>query len=501
MSKLSINAASRFLWATALVSLPITSFRYVPFMGEGTYVRPLALYPLALLWPLLLLRLKRGEIARPWPGTLTVLLGFVLAALAATAYGATLAPLELRGVEYANRAVRALLTVGIGLAFFVAAIWMNQSEEELKFSVRWLLVGLALDLVWGAVQFVGLNSGYRQALIKIQTLFSVRGLVQNKRVSGFAFEPSWLAGQLAALYLPWLFASILARYRIFGNATHHAIRNTHYTLRITSYVLRFLEPFLLFASLAILLATYSRSGLAVAVLAACFTFVLSGRETVSAFWGWVRAGFHHQRWASRWAAIQATGSRVLLAVLAVALLVGAITFLTDKGYIAAFFTSEKEDLFSYAVDVYLGPRLAYSTAALGTFHESPWLGVGLGASGFTMYRHMPDWVLAGVPEIAQQLSPDSHLYPNPKNLYARLLAESGLLGLALFAAFYLALLAEALGVLWSKSRVGHWLAAAALFTFAAVALQGFSQDSFAMPELWINLGMLVGAATTLKENT
>ncbi|MGC1375734.1 MAG: O-antigen ligase family protein, partial [Anaerolineales bacterium] len=501
MPKLSLDNISRLLWALVLVTLPVTSFRYVPFMGDGTYVRPLAIYPLALLWPVLLIRLKQGKIARPWPGALTVVLAFALAALAATVFGGLLAPLPLRGADYFDRAIRALLTVGIGLAFFVAAIWMNQSEADLKFSVKWLLAGLALDLAWSAAQFIGLNTGYRQQLIKIQNLFSVRGLVQNKRASGFAFEPSWLAGQLAALYLPWLFAALLSGYRIFTD-TEYATRNTHYVSRVAYSVFRmvgrWIEPVLLLGSLACLLITYSRSGLATVVLAALFTFVVAGRETASAFWGWVRAGFNVQRWTSRRAAIKAAGSRVLLAGLAVAVLAGATVFLADKGYIAALFKSQKEDLFSYAVDAYLGPRLAYSAAAMDTFQESPWLGVGLGASGFTMYNHMPDWALAGVPEIAQQLSPDSRLYPNPKDLYARLLAETGLLGFALFVAFYLALLADALGLLHGRSAAARWLAMAALFTFAAVVLQGFSQDSFAMPEMWVNLGMLAGAAAVLK---
>jgi O-antigen ligase len=496
MPKLSLDNISHFLWALVLVTLPVTSFRYVPFMGEGTTVRPLAIYPLALLWPVLLIRLKQGKIARPWPGALTVLLAFVLAVLAATVFGGLLAPLPLRGVDYDDRAIRALLTVGIGLAFFVAAIWMNQSEADLRFSVGWLLVGLLLDLAWSAAQFIGLNSGYRQQLIKIQNLFSVRGLAQNKRASGFAFEPSWLAGQLAALYLPWLFAALFSGYRAFGRPMPSSDKSA-----------RWMEPFLLLGSLACLLITYSRSGLVVVVLAAAFTFAVAGRETASAFWGWVRAGFDpstssgqvRQRWTSRWAAIKAAGSRVLLAGLTVAVLAGATVFLADKGYIAALFKSQKEDLFSYAVDAYLGPRLAYSVAALETFQGSPWLGVGLGASGFTMYNHMPDWALAGVPEIAEQLSPNSRLYPNPKDLYARLLAETGLLGFALFVAFLLALLADALGLPRRATPAARWLAMAALFTFAAVVLQGFSQDSFAMPEMWINLGMLAGAAAALKE--
>jgi len=265
---------------------------------------------------------------------------------------------------------------------------------------------------------------------------------------------------------------------------------------------RWLEPLLLLGALAGVLLTYSRSGLLVVAAAGAFTFVVAGRETLSAFWGWVRAGFDRhtvpaplrERWSGRLAAIQAAGSRIVLALLVLAILAGASAFLADKGYIAAFFQSQKEDLFSYAVDVHLGSRLAYSVAALETFQQSPWMGVGLGASGFSMYSHMPDWVLAGEPEIAQQLSPDSRLYPNPKNLYVRLLAETGLVGFMLFIAFYLALFAEALGLLRESGTAARWLATAALFALVAVVLQGFSQDSFAMPEMWLNLGMLAGAA-------
>ena len=122
MPRISLHFLSRFLWAVTLLTLPVTSFRYLPLMGAGTTVRPLALYPLALLLPVLLVRLRRGELQRPWPGALTVLLAFLLAALAATAFGATLAPVELRGVDFFDRALRAGITLIIGLSFFVAAV-------------------------------------------------------------------------------------------------------------------------------------------------------------------------------------------------------------------------------------------------------------------------------------------------------------------------------------------------------------------------------------------
>jgi O-antigen ligase len=489
---LSLRTISRLLWALVLVTLPVTSFRFMPFMGAGTTVRPLALYPLVILLPVLLLRLKRGEIQRPWPGALTVLLAFVLVSVAATAFGATLSPVELRGVDFFDRALRAVVTLVIGLSFFVAAVWMNQSEDDLKFSVRWLLVGLVAHLVWGAIQFIGLNTGHRQDLLKIQQLFSVRGLVKNKRISGFAYEPSWLAGQIAALYLPWLVAAVLTRYRAVESRKWKVESEKPLVTRHSSLV-TWIEPLLLVGAITGVLMTYSRSGLFVVGLAGLVTFALTGREIVSAFRRW----FFMIEKVGQNGILPHIGLRVVLALLVVAILVGVGAFLADKGYIAAFFKSEKTDLFSYAVDVYLGPRLAYASAALTAFQAHPFTGVGLGASGFWIYQNMPDWVLSGVPEIAEQLSPQSNLYPNPKNIYVRLLAETGILGFALFLAFYLALFADALSLLRGPTAA-RWLAAAGIFALTAVILQGISQDSFAMPELWVNLGLLAGGVGALK---
>ncbi len=55
-SVLSVNSVVKFLWAAALVTLPVTSFRWFPFLGDSTLVRPMALYPLALLLPTPVLR-------------------------------------------------------------------------------------------------------------------------------------------------------------------------------------------------------------------------------------------------------------------------------------------------------------------------------------------------------------------------------------------------------------------------------------------------------------
>lgn len=482
MPRLSLYTLSRILWALTLVCLPVTSFRYMPFLGAGTVVRPLALYPLLLLLPILLIRIWRGEILRPWPSSLTVLVLFVFSVLVSTSIGAAFAPLELRGADYADRALRALITLPIGIAFFLAAAWMNQRPEDVHFSIRWLLVGLAGHLLWGAIQFVGLNTGRRDALIEIQELFSVRGLVKNKRISGFAFEPSWLASQLTLLYLPWLMGQLVGaagQSKKIGSA-----------LRVENW----LYVGLFLASGAALLMTYSRSGLVVAALAIAVTALLAGRPLLRGLWNWLMAGFIPASEPGSFPTWLATGMRVLVILALVFGLLGVGNFLSDKGYIARLWNSDFSDLWSYLVDASLGPRAAYATASLRAFDQNPITGVGLGASGFYIYPNLPDAVLVNVPEISEALNPTSNLFPNPKNLYIRLLAEAGIVGMALFLAFWFQLWADALALTQKPGREAASLAAMSIFALSALALQAFSLDSFALPEFWLNLGILAGMA-------
>ncbi|MBK9207023.1 MAG: hypothetical protein IPL71_01410 [Anaerolineales bacterium] len=132
---------SRILWGAALLTLPVTSFRWFPFLGEGTLVRPLALYPLALLIPLLVIQSLRRKEKLNWAGALIPLGMLILFIVAATSFGALIDPIPLRGQIYSGRVIRALATLFIGVAFFISAIWMNKESDDFLFSVRWLLAG------------------------------------------------------------------------------------------------------------------------------------------------------------------------------------------------------------------------------------------------------------------------------------------------------------------------------------------------------------------------
>ena len=471
-----------------MLTLPVTSFRYFPGLGETTFVRPLAFYPLALLLPILLIQLLRKKIPSPWPGSMIVLGAFVVVLLAASMFGVLHAPLEMRGQTYWGRAIRAWATVIIGLSFFVTAAWMNRHEDDLKFSVRWLLAGFVLDIAWSGVQALAF---YTPLLKKVtvthwQLAFSMRELVKTNRVSGLAYEPAWLAGQIATIYLPWLFAAVMTK--------------THFTR------FKWLETLLLGLSGLLLLATYSRGGLVTALGAAALTFLLVGGEMMRSGWRWFHTGFRRrdpaeprrgERTVRRWLlAMSLRFGMILLVLLAVT---GAFLFLGQKGYFARLWNTQADSLEDFIIANSAGARAAYNWAGMGVYGEHPWLGVGLGASGFYLYDNLPDWALTTVPEIARQLNPSNRLYPNPKNMYVRILAESGLLGFSLFLAFLFGLLGDALSFL-RRPGLLRFLGIAGLCSWLAISLYNFTQDSFATPNIWVNLGILVGMTRLNSES-
>jgi O-antigen ligase len=157
---------------------------------------------------------------------------------------------------------------------------------------------------------------------------------------------------------------------------------------------------------------------------------------------------------------------------------------------------DAESLSEYMIDINAGARGAYSAGALAAYEANPWTGVGLGASGFYIYRNLPDWSLTTVPEIAKQLNPESRLYPNPKNLYVRLLAETGLIGFFLYLAFQFFLLGDVLAFLPRRSSLARYAATAGVFAWLAIALHNFTQDSLATPNIWLLPGILAGLSSS-----
>lgn len=246
---------------------------------------------------------------------------------------------------------------------------------------------------------------------------------------------------------------------------------------------KWLEITLFGLTVLLLLATFSRGGLLIAVAASLLTILIAGRAELRMLFGWFISGFQR---GGNWIL------RVAIVVLAIGALAGAGLFLGQKGYITRLFDTQADSLEDFIIKNSAGARAAYTFGALGAYEQNPMIGVGLGASGLYIYDYLPDWALTTVPEIARQLSPENRLYPTPKNMYARLLAETGLFGFILYFAFLFSVLGDSLMGLQSRKTFVRYLGIAGLFSLIAIALYNNTQDSFATPNIWLIPGVVTG---------
>ncbi|MGA9533830.1 MAG: hypothetical protein WBR18_14015, partial [Anaerolineales bacterium] len=200
------------LWALLLVGIPVTSFPWIADRFADAAVSPLSILPLVILLPVFLLTdfLRGGR----FPFILWPILGFVLATGVAAGVGFLLPIEPIKGQTLISRELRAGVTLIVGLAFYFVASRLAAKGDRLRWTLGAIYIGGILALIWATVQanyvIRGLND-VPQHLNQIHRWVSVRDLERN-RVTGLAFEPSWLADQLVVLYLPlWLSAIVTGR--------------------------------------------------------------------------------------------------------------------------------------------------------------------------------------------------------------------------------------------------------------------------------------------------
>ncbi|MDX1437650.1 MAG: hypothetical protein R3335_12605, partial [Anaerolineales bacterium] len=119
--------------------------------------------------------------------------------------------------------------------------------------------------------------------------------------------------------------------------------------------------------------------------------------------------------------------------------------------------------------------------------------VGLGTTGFFFPEKIPafGW---GLWEI-QQLFFRLPYLPNLKSMWVRILTETGIIGFAFFTTWYYLLWRSAKALAFRQARLLKTIALAGLLVLIAYLIEGFSIDSFAMPYLWVSMGLLTAAVS------
>jgi O-antigen ligase len=189
------------------------------------------------------------------------------------------------------------------------------------------------------------------------------------------------------------------------------------------------------------------------------------------------------------------GWLLLLAIVYAGLLLGAAQALSrvDERMKSMFdLTALRQDGFlAYANQLVFAERIVFWQLGWDVFNDHPWLGVGLGNTGYSFLEKMNSfgWALPEVNHIAFQ----EEGVPNSKSLWTRLLAETGLAGFGLFLAWLAVIFLTGRSLGRSPDRLGATLGLAAQLGLAALILEGFSVDTFALPYFWILFGLATAA--------
>ena len=471
-----IDRVRQFSWALLLLTLPVTSFPFFPGgVGGETLIRPLAIYPLILL--VVLVTIPR-LFTRPLPRTLLPLLGFVVLATLSSILALTTGTSSLRGIPMSDRIFRNLITLAIGCAFFLTVVLYPKSLQDLTRSLRWLYIGFGIALLWGSLQaiyVIHFDPGYFDWMNQLQSLISTRKLFET-RISGMTFEPKWFAEQLSFLLLPWLVGSVISRQSVFK-----------WRFRWIT-----IELLLLIWAVGVLLFTFSRTGFVLLILTT-FLGILLSRIMMR---GEPRTG--KRSILNRRVILPAVIAT--LAMTAVILVVG-----TQNRYFSRiwrYWTSDSPRRLSFLEYIVVEQRLVYWETAYRMYEDSPFLGVGLGNYAFYFDEFLPNDPANRQTEILRQLTPVEGRVRliTAKNLYARLLAETGLVGTITFTTFVIAVFGCVLYLLFSRGTKQKFWGISGFISMAIFAVLILSFDSFAIPNMWIVFG-LITAATHLPSSS
>ena len=149
-------------------------------------------------------------------------------------------------------------------------------------------------------------------------------------------------------------------------------------------------------------------------------------------------------------------------------------------------------VYELANRVAFAERLVYWRTAYAAFEAYPLTGVGPGDAGFLFESSVPAYAY-NLTEIKIVLKPDNQTFPNPKNLWIRLLAETGLLGFSAYVSWILVIGACAWSLFARGSGMARTIGLVGLLAVSAQVVEGFSLDTFALPQIWIINGIITVA--------
>ena len=467
-----------YVWYALVLTLPITSFPILAKVMHSSSVAPASLIFLVILlvvWlPIYLF--KKGS----FPLQTKAVLAFLIIAFISILLGFFRDIPAYKGQNVLSNTIVSVTTLSMGFFFFLITSVFPNSEEKIKKTLQMLNWGGLVMIIWSIIQVTTLY-GYRLSpdwVKAVQGIFSPP-ILYGIRAMGFASEPSWLAHVLNMVFLPYWLAATLSKYSAFNKRFN----------RLTA------ENILLAYGAFTLVLTFSRAGLAAFMLLLAFLFIRFN------IWFIKRLSQKYNSKLVRRLFIIGFAFLLFLVYMSIVLL-GLYVFSKIDTRMAGVFwywTWTQGSAIRYFNSLGFGERFSYWQTGWRIFNNYPIFGVGIGNAGFYFPKYIPDgsWQLFEVRKLVYH----SASLINIKNLWIRILAETGIVGFSFFVTMLIQSLYSAKVIIKSPNRMKKTIGWMGIFMLMCFTMEGFSIDSFALPYLWFTLGFVAATWRWARSNT
>lgn len=357
-----------------------------------------------------------------------------------------------------NRFIRQYFSLILSCIFFFALYWnviKNMTITEVLLKIRkvfFLSLIVASSYGFFETLYAIFHIGPAGTVLELFGYFPfLEPLVHDSRISSIAFEPPSLAIYLVTI-AGWMFSYIVTEKRWF----------------------KFVPGF------AVLILTYysgSRTALLVVVI------------QLAIFLSFLYKMANYRKYIAYAALIVCAGFMILLTLNADKVIRSVGTKLESLDF--------KGNL---TKNVSNKSRFGMQYAALKVWEENPIEGVGFGQQTYHSRHHYPGWATNENYEfIVWYKNTKEKSFPPGYNLYVRLLAETGIIGTALFILFIFFTIKEAKrlsGTLQGNEKI---LAIVLFITLIGFAVNWLQTDTFRMYGFWLSFAVLIKLSTTKIE--
>jgi len=467
-------------WKLLLLALPITSFPFFSKLFGGTTVAPLSFLPMVLL--ILIVVVPDSLKNKSFPRQFQPLYVFFLIALLSVAIAFLRELPSFQSIPIWRNAVEGFVTLLFGFGFYLVTIYCLKDQKQIRKALRWINLGGVIIILVAGVQFVSYKifDGYPEILELIQKIFSTSTRLYNDRATGLAFEPSWLAHQLNILYIPiWLGFTIR--------------KETVYSKKLFGKIPY--EFLLLAGGIISMFISFSRIGWLTIIAVFMYLLIRLSNSFINRL-----LDKREDKTGRKQGQKQRFFAKLLLWLLLLAIL---LLLVFAAGLIMRQLDPRMEQLFDvsllkqygilgWASRLSFAERITYWQTAFNVYLKFPWLGSGLGVAGYYYPETIPSFGYQ-LPETLSILLYDNFI-PNAKNLWVRLLAETGIIGFSVFVAWVVEHWRNAKAVEKRKqSGLFRAMGLAGQLLIIALIVEGFSLDTFGLPYYWVGLGLIVAS--------